>query len=1540
MKKSKIIASLFVILIFGFFAGKLVSNILLDDIKDNVVFAASKAKDDIISKDFTAIINGETVTVDSEEDGIDAEITIIDDISDFALMNGSSGHFKLTKNISVPNSVTSLGIETFDGVFNGGGYTISNLKGPFVNNLTGTICNLIIDSPREFNAVLDESTIVKHKIYNTLYGFTTDNSYTQVAPQYFGFVSGKVTAGTIDNVKVNNAKISTNGSTAGEFDTNINTTGYMGFIAGEISQVSFVTNCSVTNSTLVHSSAYAVGGIVGYSNHSSVRGCLVNKLTVTGKNGLAINTMPKAFTGLLVGVTYRGGISEGIVANISQTATPYLSFLGAALYEVNTGTLNLKNIYYDQTVADFSKEGMDEGYEALIQISNDPINSSNATVDEYGHVYDIDESAIGYRRTLSITNIYRYNGTPLSSIIADCNSTIKVGDYALKRDTSTYNIENYVADDEKVLAINYSISEDLTYGDYLKDKVTIEVDTSKTNFDCEVIFQYKFEGSYSFSNLTEESLVTKTAGEYRILYKIRGYTQELEGASGTLNIKPFDLNDAIFNIYSYEYNGSEKKASVNAKTPSGLSLKVSASGTTTATNIGVYDIQVTGKDSLTTGTVAKQWEIKPGTMTLPSSNINKIYDGNSESIKVTAPDNTTLTYSTDGIEYTSTNPTFKDVGTYTVYYKGSNPNYKDASGSATITITQLTLSIVWGETSLVYNGKEQIPTVSFKNIRGDDVVNITGMSGHAIEKGNNYTATILGIDNPNYKLPSEVSTKFKITPIIIEAPQISSKAYTGELLYADIDESEGYVIDGVYYGTKVGQYKFTLSPKYNYAWIGGNTYKLSYTFEITKATNEWVIAPSIENWTYGQEASELIYQSKFGSPGVRYYAEGSDEMLSGVPTEAGNYTVTILTVGTEDFDGELNETLSFTIYKANPTYEVPDNLTAIYGNTLNDISLPSDENGTWSFKEDINTLLDEAKEHTFTLIYTPNDINNYNIVEENVTINVLKVDATYTAPTIISQLTYNGTEQELINAGSTDDGTFEYKLDDGEYSVNIPTAKDAKTYTIYYRIIGDKNHNNVEPQSLQVSISPLNISIVDVTLNDVHISDSDYEFSAASITFDAELSLNDYEISSMTLTGNNEVGTQTVEVVINVTNNNFELLSNTITSTVNINDHEAQEDDGDCTTSVNCKHCDYVFVEAHSAHEAQEDDGDCTTPVNCKHCDYVFVEAHSAHESQEDDGDCTTSVNCKHCDYVFVEAHLEHEAQEDDGDCTTPVNCKHCDYVFVEAHSEHKSQEDDGDCTTPVNCKHCDYVFVEAHSEHKSREDDGDCTTPVICKHCTTVVVETKDHSLSSIHKKDSEGHYTHCENENCEYETSKEKHISIREASEENAEVCTVCDYIIADQLSHTHTNSNELLYDETHHYYACDGCEEKLEKSVHSFTIFTKVDETTHKEICVCGKEKVETHTYGEWIIKKDPSETEKGSKTKTCSCGHAITEEIPAIGSITPHIEPSKGLSTRAIIGIVIGSISLFGFVVFAIFWFIIKKRDFGDLIKLFKKNDNLS
>lgn len=81
-----------------------------------------------------------------------------------------------------------------------------------------------------------------------------------------------------------------------------------------------------------------------------------------------------------------------------------------------------------------------------------------------------------------------------------------------------------------------------------------------------------------------------------------------------------------------------------------------------------------------------------------------------------------------------------------------------------------------------------------------------------------------------------------------------------------------------------------------------------------------------------------------------------------------------------------------------------------------------------------------------------------------------KTDPQYTAPTPNPGLTYNGKEQILIIKGHVEGGIMWYKLGGGRYSTELPTATNAGTYTVYYKVVGDASHNNTEEKSITVTI--------------------------------------------------------------------------------------------------------------------------------------------------------------------------------------------------------------------------------------------------------------------------------------------------------------------------------------------------------------------------------------------------------------------------------------------------------------------------------------
>ena len=83
-----------------------------------------------------------------------------------------------------------------------------------------------------------------------------------------------------------------------------------------------------------------------------------------------------------------------------------------------------------------------------------------------------------------------------------------------------------------------------------------------------------------------------------------------------------------------------------------------------------------------------------------------------------------------------------------------------------------------------------------------------------------------------------------------------------------------------------------------------------------------------------------------------------------------------------------------------------------------------------------------------------------------------------TAPAAKTGLTFNGTEQVLVNAGSgIIGGTLQYKLDGGSYNAELPKATNAGSYTVYYKVKGNNTtHSDSSEQSFTVTIAPKTVT--------------------------------------------------------------------------------------------------------------------------------------------------------------------------------------------------------------------------------------------------------------------------------------------------------------------------------------------------------------------------------------------------------------------------------------------------------------------------------
>ena len=191
-----------------------------------------------------------------------------------------------------------------------------------------------------------------------------------------------------------------------------------------------------------------------------------------------------------------------------------------------------------------------------------------------------------------------------------------------------------------------------------------------------------------------------------------------------------------------------------------------------------------------------------------------------------------------------------------------------------------------------------------------------------------------------------------------------------------------------------------------------------------------------ENAVYSGEKHEVTVT---GANGVEYsLTYGAD------PINAGSYTAT-LTID------DASVSVNFSIAKATPTYTIPTGLTATYGQTLANVTLPEG----WSWK-DATTSVGNAGTSTFNAIFTPADKDNYTTIETDITITVGKATVNITA--LPQSKTFGSTDPELTYTVSgligSDNLTGALTRVEGEnvgtYAITLGTLNVGDNYTINF----------------------------------------------------------------------------------------------------------------------------------------------------------------------------------------------------------------------------------------------------------------------------------------------------------------------------------------------------------------------------------------------------------------------------------------------------------------------------------------------------------
>ena len=267
-----------------------------------------------------------------------------------------------------------------------------------------------------------------------------------------------------------------------------------------------------------------------------------------------------------------------------------------------------------------------------------------------------------------------------------------------------------------------------------------------------------------------------------------------------------------------------------------------------------------------------------------------------------------------------------------------------------------------------------------------------------------------------------------------------------------------------------------------------------------------------ESVTFSEDSNYVIYAKVTDKAGnIKYVSTDGividtiAPQVSGVEsnqtyTKTQTFTVTDNNLDTVKVDGQTVESTngSYTLVPKKGTYtiEVTDktgNKTTLNNITVNweKVKKPTveskvytgqtltaniSENGLYTVKENNGGI--DVNEYDVQL--TLKDPINYRwedgTIDTTVKFNITKATPVVTKPTT-KTLTYNGSEQELVNAASTNGGTVKYSLDNKNWSTSIPTGKAAKEYTVYYKVEGNKNFKDVDVKEITNKINPRTIDL-------------------------------------------------------------------------------------------------------------------------------------------------------------------------------------------------------------------------------------------------------------------------------------------------------------------------------------------------------------------------------------------------------------------------------------------------------------------------------
>ena len=446
-----------------------------------------------------------------------------------------------------------------------------------------------------------------------------------------------------------------------------------------------------------------------------------------------------------------------------------------------------------------------------------------------------------------------------------------------------------------------------------------------------------------------------------------------------------------------------------------------------------------------------------------------------------------------------------NAGEYVITPKGlTAQNYNITFNNGKLTVAKAALSVTAEDKETTYGAEAPAFTVAYEGFYGEETEAVlTGELAFACEYavGSNvgeYTITPSGLEAVNYeitfnegkltvaKAALSVTAENKQTTYGAEAPAftVAYEGFIGEETEAVL---EGEIAFACEYevGNNAGEYTITPSG------LTAGNYEITFNEgKLTVAKAALSVTADNKETTYGAEtpAFTVAYEGFIG--------EETEAVLTGelafaceytVGNNAGEYTITPSGLTADNYDITFNNG-TLTVAKVDVEIVVAPAAKAglVYTGEPQELITAGEVTGgelQYSLKanKDFSTDIPTRTEIGFYQVYfrVVADANHNDVAATMIMTRIAGAKASLTVePVAAENLVYTGEAQALLaTAGEAEGGELQYSLDGENYTAAEPVATNAGDYTVYYKVVGDGTHSDLEPATLNVSIAKADAAV-------------------------------------------------------------------------------------------------------------------------------------------------------------------------------------------------------------------------------------------------------------------------------------------------------------------------------------------------------------------------------------------------------------------------------------------------------------------------------